>query len=37
VARHVLDTHRISRPTRSLVRFIKDNTIREIPSTAKAG
>ncbi len=37
VARHVLVKHHIAHPTRSLVQFLKDNTIRELPSTAKAG
>jgi predicted small metal-binding protein len=37
VARHVLVEHRIAKPTRSLVQFLKDNTIREIPSTTKTG
>jgi predicted small metal-binding protein len=36
VAKHVADKHRIPAPTKSLVQFIKDNTIREIP-TGKAG
>jgi predicted small metal-binding protein len=37
VARHVLVKHHIANPTKSLVQFLKDNTIREIPSTAKTG
>jgi predicted small metal-binding protein len=37
VARHVLVKHRIPTPTKSLVQFLKDNTIREIPSSAKTG
>ncbi|GAA1796197.1 DUF1059 domain-containing protein [Planosporangium flavigriseum] len=37
VARHVAARHRIPKPTKSLVQFLKDNTIREIPSTAKTG
>jgi predicted small metal-binding protein len=36
VAQHVLVTHRIPNPTKSLVRFLKENTIREVPSTEKA-
>jgi predicted small metal-binding protein len=30
VARHVLEAHRIANPSRSLVQFLKDNTIREV-------
>lgn len=30
VARHVLVTHQIANPTKSLVRFLKENTIREV-------
>jgi predicted small metal-binding protein len=30
VARHVAVTHRIPNPSKSLVQFIKDNTIREV-------
>jgi hypothetical protein len=37
VARHVVVKHRVAKPTKSLVQFVKDNTIREIPSTAKTG
>jgi predicted small metal-binding protein len=37
VARHVLVKHRIAAPSRSLVRFLKENTIREVTPTAKAG
>jgi len=32
VARHVLEVHRIANPSRSLVQFLKDNTIREVKS-----
>ena len=35
VARHVAVTHRIPNPTKSLVRFLKENTIREVPSTTE--
>jgi predicted small metal-binding protein len=37
VAKHVVVTHRIPAPTKSLVQFVKENTIRELPPTAKAG
>jgi predicted small metal-binding protein len=37
VADHVLKKHHIAAPTKSLVAFLKDNTIREIPDTVKAG
>lgn len=37
VARHVAVTHRIANPTKSLVQFLKENTIREVSPTAKAG
>jgi hypothetical protein len=37
VARHVLVKHDIAAPTKSLVQFLKDNTIREVPSIPKAG
>jgi predicted small metal-binding protein len=30
VARHVAVTHRIPNPTKSLVQFLKDNTIHEV-------
>ena len=30
VANHVLVKHRIPAPTKSLVQFLKDNTIREV-------
>jgi predicted small metal-binding protein len=30
VANHVLVKHKIAAPTRSLVQFLKDNTIREV-------
>jgi len=36
VADHVLVKHHIAAPTKSLVQFLKDNTIREVP-TVKAG
>lgn len=36
VAKHVAVKHRIAAPSRSLVQFLKDNTIREIP-TGKSG
>jgi predicted small metal-binding protein len=36
VADHVLVEHHIAAPTKSLVQFLKDNTIREVP-TVKAG
>jgi predicted small metal-binding protein len=32
VAKHVAVTHRIPAPTKSLVQFLKDNTIREVRS-----
>jgi predicted small metal-binding protein len=35
VAHHVAVTHRITAPTKSLVQFLKDNTIREVPSTTQ--
>jgi predicted small metal-binding protein len=37
VAQHVHETHRIPNPSKSLVQFVKENTIREVPPTAKAG
>ncbi|HEY1484553.1 MAG TPA: DUF1059 domain-containing protein [Micromonosporaceae bacterium] len=37
VAKHVLVKHHIAAPTRSLVQFLKDNTIRQISTTAKTG
>lgn len=37
VAKHVVVTHRIPAPTKSLVQFVKENTIRELPPTSKAG
>jgi predicted small metal-binding protein len=37
IAKHVVVTHRIPAPTKSLVQFVKENTIRELPPTAKAG
>lgn len=37
VAKHVLVKHRIANPSKSLVQFLKDNTIREVPPTAKTG
>jgi predicted small metal-binding protein len=37
VARHVAVKHHIPAPTKSLVQFIKENTIREVPSTAEKG
>ncbi|GII26553.1 DUF1059 domain-containing protein [Planosporangium mesophilum] len=30
VARHVVVKHRVAKPTKSLVQFVRDNTIREI-------
>jgi len=32
VAKHVAVTHHIPAPTKSLVQFLKDNTIREVTS-----
>jgi predicted small metal-binding protein len=32
VAKHVLDVHHIATPTKSLVQFLKENTIREVKS-----
>ena len=32
VAQHVLVAHRIAAPSKSLVQFLKDNTIREVKS-----
>ena len=37
VARHVLVKHHIAHPTKSLVQFLKDNTIREVAPPAKTG
>lgn len=37
VARHVLVKHHIPAPTKSLVAFLKENTIREVPSNAEKG
>jgi predicted small metal-binding protein len=37
VAQHFAVTHDIPAPTKSIVQFIVANTIREIPSTGKAG
>jgi hypothetical protein len=37
VGKHVVVTHRIPAPTKSLVQFVKENTIRKLPPTAKAG
>jgi len=31
VGKHVVVTHRIPAPTKSLVQFVKENTIRELP------
>lgn len=36
VAKHVLVQHRIANPSKSLVQFLKDNTIREVPTTRDA-
>jgi hypothetical protein len=36
IAKHVAVKHHIPAPTKSLVQFIKNNTIRELP-TPKAG
>lgn len=33
VAQHVAVVHRITAPTKSLVQFLKDNTIREVNPT----
>jgi predicted small metal-binding protein len=37
VARHFADKHRLYAPTKSIVQFVKEFTIHEIPSTGKAG
>jgi len=37
VAKHVLVTHHIAKPSKSLVEFLKANTIREIRPTTQAG
>jgi len=37
VAKHVLVVHRIAHPTKSLVQFLKDNTIREVAPTDETG
>lgn len=36
VARHVLVKHRIAKPSKSLVQFLKENTIREVAPPTKA-
>lgn len=36
VAKHVLVTHRIAAPSKSLVQYLRDNTIREVTATAKS-
>jgi predicted small metal-binding protein len=37
VAKHVVVVHRIPKPTKSLVQFVKDNCVREVTPTQKAG
>jgi predicted small metal-binding protein len=37
VAAHFADKHRLYAPTKSIVAFVKEFTIHEIPSTTKAG
>jgi hypothetical protein len=37
VAQHVVVDHRVPNPTASLVQFVKDNCVREVGSSAKAG
>jgi predicted small metal-binding protein len=37
VAQHVLVKHRIATPSKSLVRFLEENTVREVTSAGKAG
>ena len=37
VAAHFADKHRLYAPTKSIVAFVKEFTIHEIPSTEKAG
>lgn len=37
VAAHFADKHRLYAPTKSIVAFVKEFTIHEIPSTGKAG
>jgi hypothetical protein len=37
VSTHVVVTHRVPAPTKSLVNFVVANCISETPSTAKAG
>ncbi len=34
VAQHVAVTHRVPNPSKSLVQFVKDNTIREVKGGA---
>ena len=37
VAKHVVGQHRVSAPTKSMVQFLEANTMREVPSSGKAG
>jgi|GEM_PF-1009011 len=37
VGQHVVVKHRVSAPTKSMVQFLEANTIREVPSSTKAG
>ena len=36
VGEHVVVQHRVAHPTKSLVQFVKDNCVREVP-TVEAG
>ena len=37
VGKHVVGKHRVSSPTKSMVQFLEANTIREVPTSSKAG
>jgi len=37
VGAHVVVTHRVASPTKSLVEFVVANCINEVPATGKAG
>jgi predicted small metal-binding protein len=36
VGQHVVGKHRVSAPTKSMVAFLEANTIREVPTSARA-
>jgi len=37
VGKHVVGKHRVSAPTKSMVQFLEANTVREVPTSSKAG